>query len=154
MTLPQTILEAVDRFGDLCTKNPQTGVKLAERDRLLAVIKQHAGAGQDEADCGTRPMPATLWFCRKADGRVKYTTSSRRAQGWSADPEKTVVAYHAESESSPAAKAEWATLDPRWLVQYLRQKTNFDAEAVSEMIAFAQAAAEQASTSTAHKETA
>lgn len=86
MTLPPSILEAVDRFGDLCTENPQTGVKLVERDRLLAVIEQH--------------MPSTL---------------------------------------SP--KAEWSTLDPRWLVKYLREHTKFDAEAVSEMIVFAQAAA-------------
>lgn len=49
---------------------------------------------------------------------------------------------HDSAPSVPTAKAEWATLDPRWLVQYLRTNTTFDADAVGEMIAFAQAAAQ------------
>ena len=48
-----------------------------------------------------------------------------------------------DTPSVATARAEWATLDPRWLVQYLRTNTTFDADVVGEMIAFAQAAAQQ-----------
>lgn len=89
MTLPQTIIDAVDRFGDRCAEQLQTGAKLAERDRLLEVVEQHMA-------------------------------------------------------STPSAKPEWATLDPRWLLQYLRTNTTFNADAVGEMVAFAQAAARRA----------
>lgn len=72
MTLPQTIIDAADRFGDRCTEQLQT-----------------------------------------------------------------------------APKAEWAMLDPRWLVQHLRTHTAFDADAVGEMIAYAQAAARRAASTAA-----
>lgn len=83
MTLPQTIVDALDRFGDCCAEQLQTGAKLVERNRLMSVLEQHM--------------------------------------------------------RSP--KPEWATLDTRWLLQYLRTNTTFNADAVGEMIEFAQAAA-------------
>jgi len=89
MTLSHTIIDAVDRFGDRCAEQLQTGAKLAERDRLLEVIEQHMA-------------------------------------------------------STPSSKPEWATLDPRWLLQYLHTNTTFNVDAASEMIEFAQAAARRA----------
>lgn len=86
MTLPKTIVDAVDRFGDRCAEQLQTGAKLVERNRLLSVLEEHM----------------------------------------------------------PNPKLEWATLDPRWLLQYLRTNTKFNVDAVGEMIEFAQAGARRA----------
>jgi hypothetical protein len=67
-------------------------------------------------------------------------------ESWQLDLLQGAVAVVAEALGSPGAtlppsKPEWATLDPRWLVKHLREHTQFDADAVAEMIAFAQAAA-------------
>lgn len=46
-----------------------------------------------------------------------------------------------EQSGLPSASAKWAKYDTSWVVDYLRDETNFDADAVGEMLEFARRAA-------------
>lgn len=60
MTLPQSIIDAIDHFGDRCAEGLQTGVLLVERRRLLDAIERHVAPGQGPEDPMDWPLPCDI----------------------------------------------------------------------------------------------